>query len=307
MTTVGSASSSPATSSTANGSGVTTDDETDTVVSEAGQCGDSQRCIPPPPPGWDGPVAAGVGADFRACPPTFDRTELQTFSPPGAAVCDCTCGGYSGECTTTLEIFPQGDLGCSAAQAAIPVGDSCGNISTDTTVHVSASPAEFANGECGTANQTSFDALEIMPVTICTPSSASDACDGGNCVPQQIETLEKICAVREGDHPCPPAGPYTDRFLAAEAISDDRMCPECECNLPQGNCIGTLEVDDTNGCGAGSVSVRPGACEEILSAGQISARLTDIQFLGACEPTLPEVPAIGEITSTGGVTLCCIR
>lgn len=235
-------------------------------------------CVPPPPPGWQGPLAIVelTGAPLPASPPCPDQYTLvydgnaDPDARPGACTCSCTppnvagltCGapvanfynenGCTQACGTPNQIVPKScqTFAATCADAkfvkvtdAVPKGGSC------TAMTNGAPPAVSWN----------------KSIRLCEPQGVTATCPGTK-VPAATSRLPyapgNYCIASQSDLECPAAYPKRRTYFDPTQVTDGRGCNPCSCGALSGKCGGQLHTGD-NGCAGGEKFITvPASCGE---------------------------------------------
>jgi hypothetical protein len=182
-------------------------------------CASSERCVPPIPTGWQGPLAVGAG-DVRTCPAEYPALfgDLQSGLQVGSAFCVCGCNNDLVTCT-----FPPtagGDI-----QPA-----SCGspNFSSEC-FRVTAVPS-CSTQIIGDIQPSLWQSTRLA----CGQAIAFGACGAGSCYPSP-GNFGALCIAALGEQSCPAQFPHGS--LHHRGLDDSRRCGgSCSCNATGAAC-----------------------------------------------------------------------
>ena len=287
-------------------------------------------CVAPAPAGWLGPhvqAAAPGTAEDTGCGGDYPNSVFDGFDGVSAAdaSCGCSCGSATGgECESSLTVRvydqDQNGLGCSNLTATIdstetPYVDSNGsgiNVRITEPVVVAAPTCAPAASETIPAPVYSGD------VELCGGVFGEQECAGDDvCVPDlSASFVAAHCIYAEDDIPCPVGSDYSQRSVYYNGASDTRDCSSCSCGAAQGvGCEGTLEF--ILSYGNGGIVIDPpenetadNSCRAVdpnqTPAAQVAYNMdyeAEDPSSSGCSPSGGN--AIGSVSATGPVTVCC--
>jgi hypothetical protein len=268
-------------------------------------------------------VSAAVASP--SCAATgYERQVLSLFGglDEGAASCGCTCGAPdSMTCAQTVELFySQSNTLClpfvGGPNHTFTVGD-CYEVQDRGTYLVDS--LSFSSGDCTPQpTQNLPEAQFTQQMVGCETNEATlvGCTEGAVCVPDLVSPLQSWCVYSEGDQTCPD-GPYTERTVYYESLSDSRSCSACTCGDPSGQCEGGgvnfFHDGILSGCNADPATMlvlvgvaEYGSCVDILTetGGPIGVSASEPTPVGSCTPS--SVALQGSVTPSGAVTVCCV-
>lgn len=308
-------------------------DETEAV------CDENDRCVPPAPTGWLGPVAkvtAPAGAELPSCDGDFASdlgvlgSELQE-----SGSCSCACGTASdlGCSNATLREWTSSESSCEIGVCDV-VGGTCLenqqdifpneceeiNASLEDEAFWQARFGQLTGGSCGTPSASGELSSEFGSQTrLCMAEAANEGCEEGDvCAPEVPEGFEEgQCIVRPGDRECPADSPYTERTLLFSSIADSRTCgtDTCSCSAPTGSCGGEIELNDASEFAAATTvfavlqaSTSPFGSDNLCTASLSQARTAcysvDLDSRSCRLSGQSEI--LGEAREIGATTACCL-
>jgi hypothetical protein len=279
----------------------------------------------PLPNGWDGPFQVYESTNTAALPtcPTGTSTAFQggtNLMMPTTACPACTCGNPSGgTCTATATISNGQGCDSTGACAIGTLTTTCSVLDAGPAGPCSAAMGSTADLEIGVTAMVTGASCEpsassppTLPtwgqnVLACSPEGAAAPCDGGICGPSPT-TGYKVCISQTAALSCP--SPYTNP-MTIYTYTDTRMCSNCSCETPQGECSqGKVTFSPNSGCmgdgGVGTYAPMDCTAEYLPGSPQYYAVLT-----AAPQPTLqPCMPSprtvSGSVTLSAPTLLCCM-
>jgi hypothetical protein len=182
-------------------------------------CASRERCVPPVPSGWQGPLAVGASGG-RACPPEYPASfgDLNTGLQVGSAFCVCGCSVDLVTCT--LPPTAGGDIAPA----------SCGspNFSREC-FQVTAVPS-CSTQPTGDVQPSFWQSTQLA----CGQAIAFGACGDGTCYPNP-DSFGPLCIAALGEQRCPAAFPHGQ--LYHRGLSDTRSCGgNCACSTSGAAC-----------------------------------------------------------------------
>jgi hypothetical protein len=277
---------------------------------QACACSASAQCVPPPPNGWLGPVAADLAAQ-SACGGSYPTiVPLGTNAQGSPASCNCQCTGcVGGDCTAYLDIYGGLDCSCTAGvQESFLVGTSVGQCyGSGLPDSVFASPrtvTDLTGASCG-ANTLAVNkpaASWGVPSRVCTGASTlPGACSGGQTCAPPVGSAEKLCVYQSaaGAQTCPAGYPVAN--VRYSGWSDTRSC-SCGCTPSSATCTTDIEAV-FGGCGGtmGSYSITP--CTAVGGGGPTP----EVYALTLTVSGTTSYSTSGSVTdnTSSTVTICC--
>jgi hypothetical protein len=183
-------------------------------------CALSDRCVPPVPTGWQGPLVLGLNAND--CPPTYPVAlgVINTGLQEGGTSCTCACDIRTRSCFwTPLDAPPPA---------------SCASPSSALECFTVASSATCAARPTGDIAPSSWQYSKLA----CGQPAATGECGVGSCYPSAKE-FGPLCIATTGEVSCPAEFPSAG--LYHRGISDSRSCGgSCSCSVVDMSC--TLDV-----------------------------------------------------------------
>ncbi|HTV19423.1 MAG TPA: hypothetical protein VMG12_12145 [Polyangiaceae bacterium] len=253
-----------------------------------GECAESQRCVPPIPVGWQGPIVLGAAGSACASPYPTALGELRTDFEAGATNCGCTCIVTGVQCrlrSSNGDIFiPDGS--CDSP----PIEDDCISAASVTT--------------CGVSSTTDDITPSTFQTTLrsCGGAAASAACGSGTCYPSS-DDAKSLCISAIGGLACPSGFPQQTIYY--QNITDNRTCGECNC-FPQGQvCQVDVEI-----CSVGfsyETLTEGDECRQ-LSSGDgdgVTQMSFNVQQQGTC--TFAGRGVDGATVPADPITVCCME
>jgi hypothetical protein len=266
--------------------GATSDAGTDSGAEEQ-ECGESGRCVPPIPVGWQGPIV--LGASGSTCPTGYPTAlgELHGEFQAGASDCGCTCvlTGLSCELLSSSQQFFTPAGSCDTP----PIEDDCLSAVSVATCGVSSTVAEIT--------PSTFQLTQLS----CGGAAAAGACSAGTCYPSGGD-WGSVCVSAVGNIACPAGFPQQTVYF--QDIADDRSCSTCTC-APQGQaCQIEIEV-----CSVGffQVTMNEGdECTQLNSSDGdgVTVLSTAVLQQGSCGAVGGAVT--GSTAAIDPITVCCL-
>jgi hypothetical protein len=270
-----------------NPSGGATSDAGTDGGDEQQECGESGRCVPPIPVGWQGPIV--LGASGSTCPSGYPTAlgELHGDFQAGAADCGCTCllTGLSCELLSSSQQFFAPAGSCETP----PVEDDCLSAVSVATCSVSSTAADIT--------PSTFQLTQLS----CGGAAAAGACSAGTCYPSGGDGAP-VCVSAVGSIACPAGFPQQTVYF--QDIADDRSCTSCSC-APQGQAC-QIEIDVCSN-GFFQVTMNEGdECTQLNSSDGDGVTLlsTAVVQQGSCG-AVGGVLA-GSTAPIGPITVCCL-
>ena len=123
------------------------------------------------------------------------------------------------------------------------------------------------------------------------------------CLPNISEPFNQgACIWRDGaGHACP--NDFPEGSAAGVTVSDTRSCTECKCGAADGCALGTIQLFDNNGCNGAPNESYAGAGCHTLSGSNLVFGANYVPATCDAEQSIPT----GEVTSSGNVTVCCLK
>ena len=186
---------------------------------EPNLCASRERCVPPIPTGWQGPLAVGANGS-RTCPAEYPASfgDLNTGLQVGSAFCVCGCSVDLVTCT--LPPTAGGDI----------QPPSCGspNFSPEC-FQVTAVPS-CSTQPTGDVQPSFWQSTQLA----CGQAIAFGACGAGTCYPSS-ESFGPLCIAALGEQSCPAQFPHGQ--LYHRGLSDTRSCGgNCACSTSGAAC-----------------------------------------------------------------------
>lgn len=274
-------------------------------------CASTAQCVPPPPNGWLGPVAADLAAQ-SACDPSYPTlVALGTNAQGSAATCGCQCGACSGgQCTVYADAYSDANYpNCVTLEYSDMIGTqvgACFGPGLDNSVLYSPrTVATFAGAVCGatTVSTNKPAASWGTPSRVCTgATTAAGACSGGETCAPSVAGGEKVCVYQSAATAlmCPAGYPVAN--VRYSSWSDTRACA-CGCNPSSATC--TTDLEFTNNACPGTDSTQVTPCSSFVgldSMGGMTIFNLDVNVSGTTSYTTSG--AVTDNTSST-VTVCC--
>ncbi len=285
------------------------DDDGDGLVDclDTLDCG-AYRCVPAPPPAWNGPAAFGLrGTCGFTWPALVPSGGSEIVAAP--ATCGCSCGAPAGEVCSSAYVLLASDGGCGApVYAGINAVNACANIPDVTASSMIAYAIQAVGGTCAPLPSIDKPAPTFAAEgTLCQGADLGAGCGTELCAPPP-GAGQSICVFQPGDLPCPGAA-YTERTVVYRATTDTRGCSPCSCGPPAGStCAGSTYIYSDSGCGAPYGPIPDNAvCYPFGGAAPIGAVLVAPAAApagGACGAS-PVAP-VGEVVPSDPLTVCCL-
>lgn len=316
-TTNGVTSNGVTTASDVTGSTITISDG-DSSSDETGeppippQCQETGFCVEPPPTDWFGPVGVGlvnVGSRPLECPAGFREVlrgsqGIQADAPE----CGCNCNGDAADCS--VDFAAHDTAACDSEVVASTATSDCQMLNIGVSAESFDADTPVASGSCNPQSTTNLTpATFVRDVLVCSTVGGM-ICNAervsGFCVAEAGGDLDgRYCIHREGNHPCPDDGLYTDRVRVFQEIDDQRGCSECTCAPPQlGDCDGEARVFGDAACNTQTALLNDGCTETPGLGASFSVQYEGNPPSIDCSVENDSMPT-GEASGTGLTTLCC--
>jgi hypothetical protein len=308
------------------------DDDCDGLVDCADpHCNAGYACLGIPS-GWDGYYAVydgPTGSGVPNCTSGFPVGGPVLYRNPqgSAAVCStCSCDAPQGVACGDPHIWIGGNLDCAGQGWTL-------NLPNPGTCYTLNMPSTTDGGPPTVPESVEFDPPKPDPnfpgscaasqvniskdepgwgriATSCQHNVVGGGCSAPTaCVPKPgTEFSRGVCILRAGvwGGSCP--SPYVNKYTYYQTLVDTRTCTDCSCGTPVGaQCEGTVEVDNSPGCGSPEVMLSTLACSNDVTPNttQYVRRQTTLVSSGTC--------AVSGGVSTGSVepdlstafTACC--
>lgn len=235
-------------------------------------------CLPPAPPGWQGPLAIVelTGSPLPASPPCPDQYTLvydgnaDPDARPGTCTCSCTPPDVAGlTCGPPIANF-YNDSGCTQACGAAnqTPAKNCQTFSATCAdakfVKVMAVPK---GGSCTAATNGEPPPVSWnKSIRLCEPQGVTVTCPGTK-VPAATSRLPyapgNYCLASQSDLECPAAYPKRRTYFDPTQVTDTRACNPCSCGALTGKCGGQLHTADKDCAGADKLIALPATCGEV--------------------------------------------
>jgi hypothetical protein len=271
-------------------------------------------CVPEAPGGWFGPVLLYEGTAQSEPPPctggavVYEGKADPVAPPASCARCDCT-PPTGMTCQVDIDVFPA--YNCTGAPkcghvslvpgnggACTPVPSSCSALSSQITL------PHAVGGSCSPSGGALVDAAAPSwgrKARVCPATHSSGTCRSNEvCVVRPSPPFfSSRCIAHIGvDVACPDGGPYSQRYVYYDGVTDTRSCAPCQCGAPDAGCtVGTLSTTECTFYGAHAVpSCVNAAITSAYATGSGSAS-------GRC-PVSGGAP-MGGIEAANPTTICC--
>jgi hypothetical protein len=293
-------------------------------------------CVPPPPEGFQGPVAIfeGNGAPAPAClsryVPTYDGVDKPN-APAGTCTCQCTPPTAGLTCSGPIaNLFSDAacTVPCGTANQKVPTMNAsanggCGDwnqAGCGTGPYIRFTSPEIAGGSCtpavaGPPPKATWSAN----VRLCGPApDVTAACPSGK-LPTAVTVLPyepgNYCIVSRTANTCPTAYPAKRTYFDPDTVDDTRACNACTCGSLKGTCGGYAKTADTaSSCGGGEEDTpglpascfAPGGNNKSFGYGGGTSSATTLPAPPtnvSCEPS--GGGPTGAFTPTAPLTVCC--
>lgn len=217
-----------------------------------GAAGDASTCtcLPAAPTGWSGPLAFVVG---KTAPPAC-TPEWNTFvdhggtsvnaSPASCAQCSCSVSS-SKPAMCSVIVTTTTDTACGGCTDTTNVGSGCTTLaqtcSSAAAALKSATIGNLIPGNCtpdAVTNPTPSKATFADQARACVYNGAgSGSCGLGKlCMPPPPSGYPpRYCIAMQGlTANCSASQVYTQKYVVATSIKDDRSCSACACSTTVG-------------------------------------------------------------------------
>jgi hypothetical protein len=188
-------------------------------------CGASDRCVPPIPVGWQGPIV--VGASGGGCPSGYPTAVGQVYADfqAGTANCGCNCllTGVTCQLLSSNGDFFEPAVECDSP----PVTDDCLSAVSVATCSVASTESEIT--------PSAFQTTRLS----CSGAAAGAASTGGTFYPAG-GGFGSVCVSAIGNVACPSGFPQQTVYF--QNIADDRACSACSCGPVGQACQIEIEV-----------------------------------------------------------------
>lgn len=284
---------------------------------------DGGRCVPAPPPGWQGPVLLWTGApgEVPTCPASAPeqvyKGYIELIDEPRCPTCAC---GPAACQFNGVGLLDATSCDFNAPEVVYPAPEDWDGECISTMV-IPEEQADFVHWRRTSLRPCVPEeipdpvgwTIEGREIAIaCGAAGAVSACDGAQvCAPAAASTPGFLsCVVSPGDHGCPPGHP--NRHVVFDRIDPSTTgCTPCACQEPQGGeCSISVSVHVEPACGgwgstSGSVLHSEG-CNGPLIPGASAVSISGwwvAREPGSCEP-VPSVPT-GAPVLASPTTFCC--
>jgi hypothetical protein len=266
-------------------------------------------------------ATASASVTAPSCAGTaYERLTLSLFgeldSSAFACGCDCSspasmaCGAINMQrATTSINCQFIGQVGDTPEYTNI--GISCQNV--DSAGRFKPVRPTFSAGACTAQSSHNLEDAEFTRRMVAceTNDTKTAGCAADQlCVPNLVQPLDGFCIYREGSHAC-PSGPYSERTVYAEDVTDTRTCSACACGSPTGTCSGSVAFTYANGagttCGDDFLETTASfeSCVDIDAVrGTLGVSAAPATPSGSCTATGGAVQ--GSVSVSGEVTVCCL-
>jgi hypothetical protein len=257
------------------------DDDSDGQIDCADpECGDF-ACVPPAPPGWEGPVEVVEGNPLPACRDGWSSSvDLGSgqLTAPEATCSPCSCSSPSGgSCELApgalLEVYPMGQCINTPVGYMVNQPFQCIELTTGTSLSTAMELHADANLSKGACQPGGGDATVPEPFfeknsRACQPAALGAGCGADQvCMPKPMPADTSAVCVYSQDlaaGSCPPE--YPNSRLLNAILSDTRGCLPCTCNAPVGQLCSISAIIYSDSLCANSVKGLPNQTCDVVGS-----------------------------------------